>query len=95
MAHLSPAESCRHSTDRRETQKARSPPAHHLGRHHPGAVNEQTVVGAGTEAAVLVVPHLARLLIALHAQRAEVASHLEALVEATLFARSYLPCLRA
>lgn len=46
------------------------------------AVDEQTVVVVGTEAAGLVIPHLARQLIALHAQRADVATHLEAMVEA-------------
>jgi len=46
------------------------------------ALNEQTVVVAGTDAAGLVIPHLARQLISLHAQRADVATHLEAMVEA-------------
>lgn len=46
------------------------------------AVDEQTVVVVGTEAAGLVIPHLARQLIDLHAQRADVAKHLEAMVEA-------------
>jgi len=46
------------------------------------ALNEQTVVVVGTDAAGLVIPHLARQLISLHAQRADVAAHLEAMVEA-------------
>ena len=46
------------------------------------ALNEQTVVVVGTDAAGLVIPHLARQLISLHAQRADVATHLEAMVEA-------------
>lgn len=36
----------------------------------------------GTDATGLVIPHLARQLISLHAQRADVATHLEAMVEA-------------
>lgn len=46
------------------------------------ALDEQTVTVVGTEAAGLVIPHLARQLIALHAQRTDVASHLESMVEA-------------
>lgn len=46
------------------------------------ALDEQTVVVVGTDAAGLVIPHLARQLISLHAQRADVATHLEAMVEA-------------
>lgn len=45
------------------------------------AVEEQTVVVVGAEAAGLVIPHLARPLIATHSQRADVAMHLEAMVE--------------
>ena len=37
---------------------------------------------AGTDAAGAVLPHLARQLIALHAQRADIAGRVEALVEA-------------
>ena len=37
---------------------------------------------AGTDAAGAVLPHLARRLIALHAQRADIAGRVEALVEA-------------
>ena len=40
------------------------------------------MVVAGTDAAGTVLPHLARQLIALHAQRADVAAQVEALVEA-------------
>ena len=40
------------------------------------------MVVAGTDAAVTVLPHLARQLISLHAQRADVAAQVEALVEA-------------
>ena len=40
------------------------------------------MVVAGTDAAAVVLPHLARQLIALHAQRADVAAQVEALVEA-------------
>ena len=40
------------------------------------------VVVAGTDAAAVVLPHLARQLIALHAQRADIAAQVEALVEA-------------
>lgn len=46
------------------------------------ALDEQTVVVVGTDAAGLVIPHLARQLISLHAQRVDVATHLEAMVEA-------------
>ena len=45
------------------------------------ALAAQTVTVVGTEAAGLVIPHLARQLIALHAQRTDVASHLESMVE--------------
>ena len=38
------------------------------------ALKHQTVVVAGTDAAAVVLPHLARQLIALHAQRADVAA---------------------
>ena len=40
------------------------------------------MVVAGTDAAAVVLPHLARQLISLHAQRADVAAQVEALVEA-------------
>ena len=40
------------------------------------------MVVAGTDAAAVVLPHLARQLIALHAQRADDAAQVEALVEA-------------
>lgn len=46
------------------------------------ALDEQTVTVVGTDAAGLVIPHLARQLISLHAQRADVATHLETMVEA-------------
>jgi len=48
------------------------------------ALDEQTVVVVGTDAAGLVIPHLARQLISLHAQRVDVATHLhlETMVEA-------------
>ncbi|RTE47616.1 IS110 family transposase [Actinobaculum sp. 352] len=46
------------------------------------ALGKQTVVVAGTDAAGVVLPHLARQLIALHAQRRDVAAQVEALVEA-------------
>ena len=46
------------------------------------ALEHQTVVVAGTDAAATVLPHLARQLIALHAQRADVAAQVEALVQA-------------
>ena len=46
------------------------------------ALEHQTVVVAGTDAAAVVLPHLARQLIALHAQRADVAAQVEALVQA-------------
>ena len=46
------------------------------------ALEHQTVVVAGTDAAAVVLPHLARQLISLHAQRADVAAQVEALVEA-------------
>jgi len=38
------------------------------------ALEHQSVVVAGTDAAAVVLPHLARQLIALHAQRADVAA---------------------
>ena len=40
------------------------------------------MVVAGTDAAATVLPHLARQLIALHAQRADVAAQVETLVQA-------------
>ena len=40
------------------------------------------MVVAGTDAAGTVLPHLARQLIALHAQRADIAAQVETLVEA-------------
>lgn len=43
------------------------------------ALEHQTVVVAGTDAAATVLPHLARQLISLHAQRADVAAQVEAL----------------
>lgn len=46
------------------------------------ALERQTVTVAGTDAAGVVLPHLARQLIALHAQRRDVAARVEALVEA-------------
>lgn len=46
------------------------------------ALEAQSVVVVGTDAAGVVLPHLARQLIALHAQRADVALQVEALVEA-------------
>lgn len=46
------------------------------------ALDAQSVVVVGTDAAGVVLPHLARQLIALHAQRADVAAQVEALVEA-------------
>jgi len=45
------------------------------------ALGAQSVVVAGTDAAGVVLPHLARQLIALHAQRRDVAAQVEALVE--------------
>ena len=46
------------------------------------ALELQSVTVAGTNAAAVVLPHLARQLIALHAQRADVAAQVEALVQA-------------
>ena len=46
------------------------------------ALEHQTVVVAGTDAAAVVLPHLARQLIALRAQRADVAAQVETLVQA-------------
>ena len=46
------------------------------------ALEHQTVVVAGTDAAGMVLPHLARQLISLHAQRADVATQVETLVQA-------------
>lgn len=42
----------------------------------------QTVAVIATDAAVLVIPYLAKLLISLHAQHLDVARHLEKMVEA-------------
>ena len=42
----------------------------------------RSVVVVGTDAAGLVIPHLARQMISLHDQRVDVATHLEAMVEA-------------
>ena len=46
------------------------------------ALDEQSVIVVGTDAVGLVIPHLARQMISLHAQRVDVATHLEAMVEA-------------
>ena len=46
------------------------------------ALEHQTVVVAGTDAAATVLPHLARQLISLHSQRADVAAQVETLVQA-------------
>ena len=46
------------------------------------ALGEQSVVVVGADAAGLVIPHMARQLISLQAQRVDVATHLEAMVEA-------------
>ena len=46
------------------------------------ALKKQTVTVAGTDAAGAVLPHLARQLISLHAQRADIADRVETLVEA-------------
>ena len=46
------------------------------------ALEHQTVVVAGTDAAGTVLPHLARQLITLHAQRADIAAQVETLVQA-------------
>ena len=46
------------------------------------ALEHQTVVVAGTDAAAVVLPHLARQLIAPRAQRADVAAQVETLVQA-------------
>jgi len=70
-------------------------PKKHGARRHTAwtailfdALATQHVLVAGTDAAGLVIPHLARQLIALRAQRADVAGHLEKLVEPTLFSQS-------
>ena len=42
-------------------------------------MEHQTVVVAGTDAAATLLPHLARQLIALHSQRADVAAQVEPL----------------
>lgn len=44
------------------------------------ALAQQTVIVTGTEAAGLVVPHLARQLVSLHAQRSDVAAEVEKIV---------------
>ncbi|MNW26405.1 Transposase IS116/IS110/IS902 family protein [compost metagenome] len=46
------------------------------------ALEEQSVIVVGTEAAGLAIPHLARQLVSLHAQHVDVATHLETMVEA-------------
>ena len=46
------------------------------------ALELQSVTVAGTDAAATVLPHLARQLISLHAQRADVAAQIETLVQA-------------
>lgn len=46
------------------------------------ALGEQAVTVVRTDAAGLVIPHLARQLISLHVHRADVAAHMEAMVEA-------------
>ena len=46
------------------------------------ALERQSVTVAGTDAAGMVLPHLARQLIALHAQRADIAAQVETLVQA-------------
>ncbi|GAA3300091.1 hypothetical protein GCM10017709_08210 [Glutamicibacter nicotianae] len=64
-------------------------PKKHGARRHTAwtailfeALATQYVLVAGADAAGLVIPHLARQLIALHTQRADVAGHLEKMVEA-------------
>ena len=57
------------------------------------ALDKQTVTVAGTDAAGAVLPHLARQLIALHAQRADIAGRVEALAGGPpSLARSWPPC---
>ena len=57
------------------------------------ALDKQTVTVAGTDAAGAVLPHLARRLIALHAQRADIAGRVEALAGGPpSLARSWPPC---
>ena len=46
------------------------------------ALEHPTVVVVGTDAAAVVLPHLARQLIALHTQRTDVAAQVETLVQA-------------
>ena len=55
---------------------------HPLAQAIVEALSKQTVTVAGTDAAGVVLPHLARQLIALHTQRADIAAQVEALVEA-------------
>ena len=45
------------------------------------ALSKQTVTVAGTDAAGVVLPHLARQLIALHTQRADIAAQVEVRVD--------------
>lgn len=59
----------------------------HGARHHAawaeeilGALSRQSVIVSGTEAAGTVIPHLARQLLNLHAQRADVAIEVEKIV---------------
>ncbi len=54
----------------------------HLGRQIISALERQRVTVAGTDAAAVVLPHLARQLIALHTQRADIAAQVETLVQA-------------
>jgi transposase len=61
----------------------------HGAKHHASwaeqivdALRAQTVIVAGTDAAGLVLPHLAAQLRALHAQRSDIAAKVEALVAA-------------
>ena len=46
------------------------------------ALEEQSVIVVGTDTAGVVIPHLTWQLISLHTHRADVAEHLEAMVEA-------------
>jgi len=62
----------------RSTQPAATPP----GLQQLEVLDQQSVVVVGTHAVGLVIPHLARQLMSLHAQRVDVATHLEATVKA-------------
>jgi len=82
LAHPRSIEESQAGTCRCQAEEARDASPHRLDRHSVGGPGNQHALVASTDAAGLVIPHGARQLIALHAQRSDVVGHLEKLVEA-------------